>query len=53
MSKTNQLDDPLTVTIGHEQLILRRRYEMASILNDFVIAAHIHLQRIPASQWEH
>lgn len=92
MSKTEQLDDPLTLTIGHEQLVLRRRYEVASIFNDFVIAvfffvgsilflypsmeragvwcfiigsfqigirptirlaAHIHLQRIPATQWEH
>lgn len=31
-------DNPLTITIGHEQLIIRRRYELASIFNDFLIA---------------
>jgi len=28
----------LTVTFGHEELILRRRYEIASICNDLLIA---------------
>lgn len=31
-------DNPLTITIGHEQLIIRHRYELASIFNDFLIA---------------
>src|SRR5690625_7694183 len=32
------LSDPLTLTFGHQQLIIRRRYEVLSILNDFFIA---------------
>lgn len=32
------LSDPLTLTFGHKQLIIRRRYEVLSILNDFFIA---------------
>ncbi len=91
MSDSKKLDDPLTFTIGHEQLQIRRRYELASIFNDFLIAiwfllgsilflfpsyetaaiwlfiigsfqfllrpslrlaSHIHLQRIPESEWE-
>ena len=31
-------DDELTFRLGHERLIIQRRYEIASILNDFVIA---------------
>ena len=85
------LDNPLTLTFGHEQLIIRRRYEVLSILNDFLIAlwfligsilflfpaqekaaiwlfivgsfqffvrpalrlaAHVHLRRLPESQWQ-
>lgn len=87
----NSLDAPLTIRMGHEELLIRRRYETLSIVNDFMIAvwflvgsimflysdlvadgtwlfilgsaqlairpalrlaAHIHLQRIPASKWE-
>lgn len=29
---------PLTVRIGHDELIIRRRYEVASIGNDILIA---------------
>jgi len=91
MKNSSNLDSPLTLKIGHEQLIIRRRYETLSMFNDFLIgiwfligsffflsdalitdgtwlfivgsaqllirpgirlAAHVHLQRIPASQWE-
>ncbi|RFA30798.1 hypothetical protein CAI21_04645 [Alkalilimnicola ehrlichii] len=38
MKDDQRIDSPLTVTIGHEQLVIRRRYEMVSILNDFFIA---------------
>lgn len=34
----NPIDTPLTLTIGHEQVIIRRRYEVLSIANDFLIA---------------
>jgi hypothetical protein len=91
MSESTKLDNPITFTIGHEQLQVRRRYEVVSILNDFLIAiwfligsilflypvyentavwlfiigsfqfllrptlrlaSHIHLQRIPESEWQ-
>lgn len=29
---------PLTVTIGHEELTIRKRYEVVSILNDVLVA---------------
>lgn len=29
---------PLTVRIGHDELVIRRRYEVASIANDILIA---------------
>lgn len=87
----NNIDNPLTLKLGHEQLQIRRRYEVVSILNDFLIAiwffigsvlflypsqeraaawlfvigsaqflvrptlrlaAHIHLQRVPETQWQ-
>jgi len=87
----NETDNPLTVKLGKEQLIIRRRYEVLSIINDFFIAiwfligsvlflfpeyetaavwlfiigsfqflvrptirlvSHIHIKRIPASNWE-
>lgn len=87
----SETDSPMTFYIGHEALIIRRRYEMLSIINDFFIAiwflvgsilflypaderlaiwlfiigsfqflirptirliSHIHIQRVPASQWE-
>jgi hypothetical protein len=35
---SRHLDNPLTITIGHDQLIVRRRYETLSIINDFLIA---------------
>lgn len=28
----------LTIRIGHEELLIRRRYEVLSIINDFLIA---------------
>lgn len=28
---------PLTLTVGHEELVIRRRYEVLSILNDLCI----------------
>lgn len=84
-------DYPLTLRVGPEELIIRRRYETLSIANDFLIAiwflvgsvmflspewtetgtwlfilgsfqflirptirliGHIHLKRIPPSQWD-
>jgi len=87
----NETDNPLTVKLGKEELIIRRRYEVISIINDFFIAiwfligsilflfpeyetaavwlfiigsfqflvrptirlvGHIHIKRIPASNWE-
>ncbi|KEF32707.1 hypothetical protein D777_01341 [Marinobacter nitratireducens] len=89
--RESQTDNPLTIRLGDEELIIRRRYEMLSIINDFFIAiwfltgsilflypeyetqavwlfiigsaqflirptirliSHIHIQRIPASNWE-
>ncbi|GHC23237.1 YrhK family protein [Aidingimonas halophila] len=86
------MDNPLTFHLGREELVIRRRYEVLSIINDFFIAvwflvgsvlflypsletgaiwcfiigsfqflvrptirliSHIHLQRVPSSQWEH
>ncbi|HET7369335.1 MAG TPA: YrhK family protein [Gammaproteobacteria bacterium] len=38
MSTTKHIDDPLTVTFGNEELVIRRRYEILGILNDFSIA---------------
>lgn len=32
------IDQPLTIRIGHEEVVIRRRYEMLSITNDFLIA---------------
>jgi hypothetical protein len=87
----NRTDNPLTLKLGSEELVIRRRYEMISITNDFLIAiwflvgsilflfpeyeraaiwlfiigsfqflvrptirliSHIHVKRIPASNWE-
>lgn len=31
-------DNPLTLPLGNEQLVIRRRYEVLSIINDFFIA---------------
>ncbi|MBL7251985.1 YrhK family protein [Alloalcanivorax sp. C16-2] len=33
-----RVDDPLTLHLGREELIIRRRYETLSIVNDFLIA---------------
>ncbi|WP_275288524.1 YrhK family protein [Halomonas elongata] len=91
MEKSPRIDDPLTLRIGHEELVIRRRYETLSIANDFLIAiwflvgsvlflypsqetlavwmfiigsfqflvrpairlaSHLHLQRIPDSDWQ-
>ncbi|MEJ2760077.1 MAG: YrhK family protein [Gammaproteobacteria bacterium] len=38
MNDNRQIDNPITITIGHEQLVIRRRYEVLSIANDFLIA---------------
>lgn len=38
-SSTADRSHTVTITLGHEQLVIRRRYEAASILNDFLIAA--------------
>ncbi|MDN3519382.1 YrhK family protein [Aquisalimonas lutea] len=38
MSSEHRIDSPITLTIGHERLVIRRRYEVISILNDFFIA---------------
>ena len=90
-SDGERLDSPITLKLGHEELLIRRRYETISIGNDFLIAiwfligsvffldnsmvtdgtwlfilgsaqlairpalrlaAHIHLQRVPATKWE-
>jgi hypothetical protein len=34
----SKVDSPLTLKIGNEELIIRRRYEVLSIINDFLIA---------------
>ena len=41
MTDTN-LDNPLTLKLGHEELIIRRRYEVLSIINDFCFPARKH-----------
>ncbi|MFC3282130.1 YrhK family protein [Litchfieldella rifensis] len=33
-----RVDNPLTLHVGREELIIRRRYETLSIINDFLIA---------------
>lgn len=38
MNDKSRVDSPLTFTVGHEQLVIRRRYEVLSIANDFLIA---------------
>lgn len=37
MDQTRQLDNPITLRIGPDEIIIRRRYEFASIANDFLI----------------
>jgi hypothetical protein len=39
MSDKNSIDNPLTLTVGDEQLVIHRRYEVISIINDFFIAS--------------
>jgi hypothetical protein len=38
MLNQNEIDNPLTLRLGDEQIVIRRRYEVVSILNDFLIA---------------
>jgi hypothetical protein len=38
MSDKNSIDNPLVLTVGDEQLIICRSYEVISIINDFFIA---------------
>lgn len=37
MDQTRQLDNPITIKIGRDEIVIRRRYEFASIANDFLI----------------
>jgi hypothetical protein len=41
MSDKNSIDNPLTLTVGDEQLVIRRSYEVISIINDFFIASWV------------
>jgi hypothetical protein len=34
----DRIDNPLTLRLGGEELVIRRRYEVLSIINDFLIA---------------
>jgi len=34
----HRTDMPLTIRLGHEELVISQRYEVASIVNDFLIA---------------
>lgn len=34
----HSMDNPLTLRLGDEELVIRRRYEVLSIANDFLIA---------------
>lgn len=38
MKEIHDLDNPITLHIGRHELIIRKRYETLSILNDFLIA---------------
>lgn len=38
MTRQQDVDSPITFNVGHEQLVIRRRYEVISILNDLLIA---------------
>jgi hypothetical protein len=38
MNDISQIDNPITIRLGPEELVIRRRYEFASIANDFAIA---------------
>lgn len=38
MNRTSQLDNPIIIKLGHDEIVIRRRYEVASIANDFLIA---------------
>jgi len=35
---TRPTDPAVTLTLGHEQLVIQQRYQTVSILNDFLIA---------------
>jgi len=47
MDDTSQLDKPLTIVLGHDEILIRRRYETASIANDFLIAPDSNRTFIP------
>lgn len=32
------MSNPLTVTLGHEELVIRQRWEVVSIVNDILVA---------------
>ncbi|MEH6566329.1 MAG: YrhK family protein [Halopseudomonas sp.] len=36
--RSKRQENPLTLPLGDEQLVIRRRYEVLSIINDFFIA---------------
>ncbi len=38
MNRPRQRDEPLTFVIGRDEIVIRRRYELVSIGNDFLIA---------------
>jgi hypothetical protein len=38
MSDSSRADTPHILRIGHEELVLRQRYELASISNDILVA---------------
>lgn len=38
MEQKTHIDDPFIITVGHDEIVIRRRYEFASIANDFLIA---------------
>lgn len=37
MNDARGLDKPITLKLGHDEIVIRRRYEVASIANDFLI----------------
>ncbi len=38
MNRTSHRDEPFTFAIGRDEIVIRRRYELATIGNDFLIA---------------
>lgn len=39
MTARERSEQPLVFTLGHEELVIRQRYETASIVNDILIGA--------------